>query len=83
MIKGSDKWQIVDEKLEELRRLVEGNWDKGEWELAVLGEGTIRTVEQSRASAQEMRQRADSLINTYKTILPNCEYDEGECSSGN
>lgn len=29
MIKSSDKWQVVEEKLEELRGLVEENWDKG------------------------------------------------------
>lgn len=75
MIKGSGKWQIVDEKLEELRRLVEQNWDKGEWELAVLGESAIRTVEQSRASAQEMRQQASGLVNSFNTILHNGEYD--------
>lgn len=68
MIEGSDKWQMVEEKVEMLRRLVEENWDKGEWELAVLGEGIIRTVEQSKASAQQMRIRANNLINT---IWPN------------
>ncbi len=59
MMKGSDKWQVVQEKLEELQKLVDENWDKGEWELAVLGEKTIRTVEQSKAFAEEMRQRAN------------------------
>ncbi len=61
MMKGSDKWQVVQEKLEELQKLVDGNWDKGEWELAVLGEKTIRAVEQSKAFAEEMRQRANDL----------------------
>ncbi len=64
MIKSSDKWQAVEEKLEELRMLVEENWKKGEWELAVFGEGAIRTVEQSKASAAEMRQRAGEYINS-------------------
>ncbi len=44
-MKGNDKWQIIEEKLGELRRLVEENWNKGEWQLAVRGESTIRTVE--------------------------------------
>ena len=61
MIKGSGKWQVVEEKIEELRRLVGENWDKGEWELAVRGENTLRTVEQSKMSAEEMRQRANDL----------------------
>ncbi len=78
MMKGSDKWDMVEEKLEELRRLVEENWDKKEWELAVLGEGTIRTVEQSKAAAAEMRQQVSEYI---KSKYPNREYREGRGSS--
>ncbi len=80
MMKSSDKWDVVEEKLEELRRLVEENWAKGEWELAVLGEGTIRTVEQSKAAAAEMRQQASEYI---KSKQPNYEYHEGRGSSNN
>lgn len=61
-MKSSAKWQDVENKLDELRRLVEENWDKEEWELAVLGESTIRTVEQSKISAEEMRQRASTIL---------------------
>ncbi len=70
-MKDNDKWQMVDEKLEELQRLVEEKWDKGEWELAILGENTIRTVEQSKATAEEMKQQANAFIKTIKTIQPN------------
>ena len=62
MMKGSDKWHVVEEKLKELQKIVEENWEKGEWELAILGESTIRTVEQSKAVAAEMRQRASDII---------------------
>jgi hypothetical protein len=55
---------VVEEKLEELRRIVEEKWDEGEWELVVLGESTIRTVEESKASAQEMRQHTNDYIKT-------------------
>ncbi len=50
-------WQVVEEKLEELRRLVDGSWEKGEWELAVLGESTIRTVEESKAAVELLNRR--------------------------
>ncbi len=73
MIKGSDKWHVVEEKLKELQKVVEENWEKGEWELAILGESTIRTVEQSKAAAAEMRQRASDIINTIETIWPDRE----------
>lgn len=67
-MKGSAKWQEVEEKLGELGRLVAENWDRGEWELALRGESTIRTVEESKAAAKEMKERADDYI---KTIWPN------------
>ncbi len=73
MITANNKWQLVEEKLEELRRLVEENWAKGEWELAVLGESTIRTVEQSKAAAVEMRQQVSEYI---KSKWPNHEYHQ-------
>ena len=72
-MKGSDKWHVVEEKLEELQKIVEENWEKGEWELAILGESTIRTVEQSKAAAAEMRQRANDYIKTIETTWPNRE----------
>ncbi len=72
MMKESDKWPIIEEKLGELRRLVEENWNKGEWQLAVLGESTIRTVEHSKASVEEMRQQASHYLKTVKTIRPDC-----------
>ncbi len=56
-MKTSDKWQAVEEKLEELRRLVEEAWEKGEWEQAIRGENTIRIVEQSKAAVEELRRQ--------------------------
>lgn len=72
IMKESDKWQLIEEKLCELRGLVDENWNKGEWQLAVLGESTIRTVEQSKDSAEEMRQQANHYLKTIKTIQPDC-----------
>ena len=65
------KWQAVEEKLAELRSLVGENWSRGEWELAALGERVIRTVEQSKASAREMRQKADDLTDMFQRTPPN------------
>lgn len=69
MIKRSEKWLAVEEKLAELQKIVDENWDKGEWELAVLGTGVIRVVEQSKVNAMEMRQRADEFSTTFKSML--------------
>ncbi|HEY91341.1 MAG TPA: hypothetical protein G4O07_05855 [Dehalococcoidia bacterium] len=69
MTVNNEKWLQVEEKLEELHRVVEENWNKGEWELAVLGTGVIRVVEQSKVNAAELRQRADELSRTFETLI--------------
>jgi hypothetical protein len=68
MMNGSKNWQMVDERLEELRRLVVENWNKGEWKLAVLGLSTIKTVEQSKAVAEQMREKASEYIKTVNKL---------------
>lgn len=55
IMKAENKWQLVKEKQEELRKLTEEAWGKDEWELAALGERTLRTVEQSKAAAGTLR----------------------------
>jgi len=71
IINGSEKWQLVEEKLKELQDIVEENWNKGEWGRAIYGERIIKTVEQSQAAAGEMRQRANYLINKLNALKPN------------
>ena len=71
MLRNSEGGLVLEEKLAELRRVVAENRDRGEWELAVLGTGVIRAVEQSRASAMEMRRRADDFSRTFESILRN------------
>ncbi len=69
-MQDSDKWQVVDEKIKEMRKLVVEKWDKGEWRLAALGLSTIKTVEQSKANAEEMKKKTDDYIKTVKTVWP-------------
>ena len=57
----SDKWQLVKEKQAELNRLTEEAWQKGEWELAALGERTLRTVEQSKSASDNLRDAMTAL----------------------
>ena len=68
MVKGNNKWQMVEEKLDELRRLVEQNWDKGEWQLAILGESTIRTVEQSKMVVKTLKTKTGELDQQLQAI---------------
>ncbi len=77
MIKSSGKWLAVEEKLAELRKIVDENWDRGEWELAVLGTGVIRVMEQSKVNAMEMRQRADDFSRAFESMLQRHEGASG------
>lgn len=54
MMKAENKWQLVKEKQEVLRKLTEEAWGKDEWELAALGERTLRTVDQSKVAADTL-----------------------------
>ncbi len=57
----SDTWKLVQEKQLELRRLTEMNWNNGEYELAALGERTLRTVEQSAEAVNSLRRAMNGL----------------------
>ncbi|MEE8354073.1 MAG: hypothetical protein V3S10_06400 [Dehalococcoidales bacterium] len=78
MTAGSDKWRAVEEKLAELRELVDRNWDKGQWDTALLGTDIIRTVERSKSNAAEMRQRARDLTRSFEKLHPDHRGDQAD-----
>ena len=61
-------WKTVEEKQEELCGLTKEAWAKDEWELAALGERTLRTVEQSKAEAEEVKVKVKVLKETIETF---------------
>jgi len=63
-----DTWPVVERKMDELRSLTEEQWRKGEWELAALGERTLKTVEQSKAEAGEVKAKVKVLKATIETF---------------
>jgi hypothetical protein len=50
-------WRLVEEKIEELQKLAQEAWQKSEWEMAVLGESTIRAVKQSKAAVERLKNK--------------------------
>ena len=56
MTDSSQTWCLMEAKLEELRRLTNRQWANEEWELAALGERTIKTVRASRQASDELRE---------------------------
>jgi len=67
-MENSDTWPVVERKMEELRSLTEEQWRTGEWELAALGERTLKTVEQSKAEAREVKAKVKVLKATIETL---------------
>lgn len=64
-----DTWDIVERKMLELRILTNANWKKQEYELAVLGEKMLRSLEAAKAqseSARAMLERLPESINDLK-----------------
>jgi hypothetical protein len=58
---NNDTWKLVQEKQVELRQLTDANWKNGEWELAALGERTLRTVEHSTVAVNMLRRNMLAL----------------------
>ncbi len=44
----NETWELIEEKMLQLRILTNANWKNGEFELAVLGEKMLRSVQASR-----------------------------------
>ena len=64
-----DTWDVVERKMLELRILTNANWKKQEYELAVLGEKMLRSLEIAKAQAQSARaimERLPASINDLK-----------------
>jgi hypothetical protein len=68
MVQRSNKWDMVEEKLAELRGLVNNKWDNQEWQFALEGESIIRSVEKSKAASEEMRKQTGLLMESIKKI---------------
>ena len=66
-------WKTVEEKQEELRGITEEAWRKEEWELATLGERTLRTVEQSKAEAETIETKVKVLKATMEALKTTIE----------
>jgi len=66
--KGDDKWLEMEEKIEELKRLIDKNCSSEEWELAALGQRVLRTCESSREAGGNLRANMDSLEKAIKAL---------------
>jgi hypothetical protein len=68
MINQSKTWQLVKEKQEELRALVDENWNNKEYILATVGERTLRTVDSSLDSSERMIHLTNHFIDSIDKL---------------
>jgi len=57
----SDKWNLVEAKMAELRLVTDEAWKKEQWEIAALGERVLRACEQSRNCTEMMMLKMGDL----------------------
>ena len=70
MIKASETWKLVEEKLAELQGLVDENWDNGEWQLALKGESVIKAVKKCQNQANELREQTNEFLRKVRSMQP-------------
>ena len=67
-VKADQRWHMVEEKREVLRKLTEEMWQNQDWELAALGERTLRTVEQSKMVVKTLKTKTGELDQQLQAI---------------
>ncbi len=67
-MKSSEIWEQIEGRMLELRILTNANWKNSEWELAALGERVLRTVEESKAASEKLREDAEYLQQTIENL---------------
>ena len=80
-----DTWDVVERKMLELRILTNANWKKQEYELAVLGEKMLRSLEIAKAQAQSARaimERLPEVVIEELAAIIDMEAQNGEWQSG-
>jgi hypothetical protein len=64
----NNNWELIEQKMVELRIWTNTNWRNGEYELAVLGEKVLRTAAMSMAESEKIRsveQRREEAVLSY------------------
>ena len=73
-MKASETWELVEEKMIELRIITEAKWRNSEWELAALGERVLRTTDQCKSDAKALRDEAEYLHNSIEDLKKEQEF---------
>jgi hypothetical protein len=61
----NETWDLVADKMVELRILTNANWKKQEYELAVLGERILRTVQMSQSVSASLPGKSQKASLTH------------------
>jgi hypothetical protein len=63
---SSETWDLIERKMLELRILTNANWKNQEYELAVMGEKVLRSVEASKCQTESVRLGLSQFIDEVK-----------------
>jgi hypothetical protein len=74
-MKTSETWALVESKMLELRLITDANWNNSEFELAVLGEKVLRTVENSKVESEILRSSAQQLEESMDALKQQAQYN--------
>ncbi len=64
----NESWDLVERKMLELRILTNANWKNQEYELAVLGEKMLRSIEAAKAKSESARSLMKLLPNSVNEL---------------
>jgi hypothetical protein len=61
MKRTAETWRLVELKLEELRSLTTDSWNNQNWEMAALGERTMRATQDAMHASKEAHNQLTNL----------------------
>jgi len=58
----NETWELIEEKMLQLRVLTNANWKNGEYQLAVSGENMLRSVLANKTASEAIRKADNNRV---------------------
>ncbi len=58
----NETWELIEEKMLQLRILTNANWKNGEYELAVFGEKMLRSTLANKTTSEAIRKADNNQV---------------------
>ena len=63
---SNETWDLIERKMLELRILTNANWKNQEYELAVMGEKVLRSIQIAKSETESVRLELTKLVDEIK-----------------